>query len=245
MNTSIGQSLSGNVLPSSSTAPTIAQNPLQPPSTHHKQTVIHNNDNGSVVPKVCAEKPRFFCGMEFVDALFYGHDSHTHSMNVRPCSNTAAHIDANGQHRPHHVCSTCRDKANAHILQVSPHLLSPNLWPLCELCGAFDLANAIRFGRRRLPRCICDSGWLCFECRVQKLEMAAVRGEVEGALDVNMGVIAPHRTKGWVCRCGTGPVEPWMGVLKCAGCEYLSRDNWFVLMNKERVEAFLRTLVWS
>ena len=71
-----------------------------------------------------------------------------------------------------------------------------------------------------------------------------MRGEVQGNLGANIMTIGPVRTLGWTCRCGQ-PVLPFEGVVKCAGCEFLTKAPWGVAMMRARVRAYHKGLQWT
>ena len=76
------------------------------------------------------------------------------------------------------------------------------------------------------------------------MELAAVRGEVQGNLGANITTTGPVRTLGSTCRCGQS-VLPFKGDVKCAGCEFLTKAPWGVAMMRARVRACHKGLQWT
>jgi hypothetical protein len=195
----------------------------------------------ALTPFTCAENPIFFNGTDISEAFLNSHAiNHHHSATINPCANTNAHRNLAGQPTPYHVCSTCRTQALAHITATAPHLLSYNTWPLCPFCSRHETRNPVH----RPASCVCDTLWLCYACRHQQLELAAVRGEVEGNLLVNVKKTSSNTTENWICRCDQ-TVVPFTGMKKCAGCGFLARGGWGVDRVMQRARAYVAGLGWT
>ena len=71
-----------------------------------------------------------------------------------------------------------------------------------------------------------------------------MRGELQGNLGANLMTTGPVRTLDWTCRCGQ-PVLPFKGVVKWAGCRFLTKTPWGVAMMRARVGAYHKGLRWT
>lgn len=125
----------------------------------------------------------------------------------------------------HFICNTCANKGNAcmHALGVPLLTQGPAIGvegnrflPLCWGCAEEIVQAEARGEGEERQGCKCFALDLCFECKLQELEMSAVRRDmaVERQRCVKGTKEAYEVLVG--CFCGSDEVG---GGLRCAGCE--------------------------
>lgn len=151
-----------------------------------------------------------------------------HSKEVSPCSNAAAH-----QNGPHYICTSCSSLANTYLrkdphgllLSGHPFVKGQRFFPLCKKCVK-------KAGVSAKQGCLCDclDETLCFNCKRDKLYLAAAKRDAEvERVRLGFGPWGEMARSKWdfmrpVLRCICGEEELEVGdgregVLRCAGCE--------------------------
>lgn len=184
------------------------------------------NDAGPI--PMCDEIPHLFSGQDLFAALLTLREApvSTHDPLVRPCERADAHS------KPHHVCLTCRKRATNYVRTAVPRLMKGKWLPLCLECGeeAMKLIPRNELATQRCGvgmRCRCDERWLCWECKIEALELASLRRDVEGERRrAPIGTVDAHGCVriGMRCLC-MGEVQPGAQTFMCAGCEAVLEES--------------------